>query len=213
MATFRTLYGLPDWANELFTPSAWEWGDVPTWIQAVATVLAVIAASIAAVFTRRMLQVENSRDLQQKVARERMQAELIAIWVEPTTSQTATYPTPRLVDLHYANLSKLPVYDAIILLSNGKVTERIPLHTLPPTPESITREAYLDVLLKAALQRGMRRYHPIVVRKLDIRIIFSDAAGNRWARHKHGPLDPVADDYEPATAPEVPPVPPELEGY
>ena len=87
-----------------------DWGDFPTWLEAVATTGVLIAAGLAARAAGRLLTVARDRDCEQREATERTQAERIAAW-------RAIVPRdPRGVglavgwDAAVRNASELPVY-------------------------------------------------------------------------------------------------------
>lgn len=56
------------------------WGDFPSWVTAVATVLALVAASYAAWRTGKIVTIELGRDRQREQDEERRQASQVAAW-------------------------------------------------------------------------------------------------------------------------------------
>lgn len=76
------------------------WGDVPGWIEALATVGALIAAIVAVRAFWRVLGIEQARERDRLVERERgQQADQVAAWLSVKPALTVL------------NGSSLPVYD------------------------------------------------------------------------------------------------------
>src|SRR5689334_11831407 len=94
-----------------------DWGDVPTWVQAIATLLALIAAGAAASAAWQVLAVERKRDVdrqqvedERRAAEARGQADRVAAW--PSTSPTEqNAPPPPQQGVSIRNASELPVYN------------------------------------------------------------------------------------------------------
>lgn len=98
-----------------------DWGDVPTWVAAIAAVLALVAAALAAVpawRTYRLAKTEAEMD----------QARLVVAWRTPHVPDEA-------VDLAVVNNSTMPVWDLtvhVLSVPSETVVQVVRSPVLPP---------------------------------------------------------------------------------
>lgn len=176
------------------------WGDVPTWIAAIATVAAVIIATIAGVFAKRaagaaqaaadtslkLLGVEQKReDRQDRQERERHEAEernhqaaLVAAWQDPYEAGAV---------LH--NQSKLPIRDVAVTFVNQMTRAR---YERPIEPVMGPGKAILDWpdALEADLEPGPRDQVQMMAeaRSFAVEVTFRDTRGFTWLLDGEGYL-------------------------
>jgi len=167
------------------------WGDVATWVVAVTTLLAFVAAAVAGTVAYKVLAVETRRDLLADSERIAAQAAEVAAWCGRTKAETSifsdgsdTWPEWGAV---IRNASGLPVYGLRVWYcdpadpapgsdlrtlrwyESSELSEVLPPgDTLVSPPREITKQ-------RAA--GGHERWL--------IAVEFTDAAGTRWLR---GPL-------------------------
>ena len=89
------------------------WGDVPTWVTAVATIGALVAAGFAARGAFRLLDVERRRDAERAEAELQWQADLVAAWADREQQQRGRMPWTA-EGAYVANGSPLPIYDVAV---------------------------------------------------------------------------------------------------
>jgi hypothetical protein len=170
-----------------------DWGDVPTWVNAGVTLLALGAAALAVRHARReadaateALKIEQERDrLREAEAAERRkdaeraeQADLVAAWLVRDPSRlTASLADPNPVTANVENGSRLPVYDVELEFFGPPGFAKVNLGTLPhgkavidPPPE-------------------VRREDGTTTDDLNLTLTFRDTAGRVWYRDEHGMLD------------------------
>jgi hypothetical protein len=157
-----------------------EWGDVPTWIQAAASVVLLIAAVVAGWYTHRIYNVERRRDDRFDRERRAHQASQVAAW--------ADIPAKLCV---VKNSSTLPIYYVALVyavvddrryhrLGSVRAFELLPPGTATrPIPDEIR-----DSALWAQINDGLSRYESA----LRVRVDFVDAAGQHWTRDYDGRL-------------------------
>jgi hypothetical protein len=176
------------WFSSAHAPSV-SWGDVPTWIAAVAAGLALYFATAAARAVRRLLLVEQARenrreaaDADRRTAAARaFQADRIGAW-----HQTGYYAAT------LRNGSTLPVYDVAVEFvgTGGDLREQGLLDILPPGDQTLgwtgTASSPQDGQT-AHLQPGQIRPEepPHLFR---VAVTFRDTAGSRWRRDERGLL-------------------------
>jgi hypothetical protein len=205
-----------------------DWGDVPTWVGAVATVLALVAAAIAAVFAGRAYGIESRRDAVAAADRKaavdeqlRSQASRVVIWLKDNVA-----PPSGPFGVMYANTSGLPVFDVNIRLRAPNLDGGVISRMLPPTdgPVELTAASErLNVHVKSddqILRNTMMSWTagayegPIkeaVVEQPGFKIVgqlsyvgadltFTDANERRWRRSGRGPLESVSLDADPTNS-------------
>jgi hypothetical protein len=126
-----------------------QWGDVPTWIGAVATVGALAGAAVAAGIAYRLYRIESTRDQEAANERRRAQATRISGWHGLTTYRE-DLPGPKSRQFWKAtvrNASDLPVYDGRVEFRKtatqdgappvGAVPSHKDIRVLPPGTEQL----------------------------------------------------------------------------
>jgi hypothetical protein len=83
-----------------------DWGDVPTWIQAMGTLFALVAIVAA----WKVLGVERRRDAERQAAEERAQAAKVAAWPSVVRSDPADPGSAPAWGAAVRNASDLPIY-------------------------------------------------------------------------------------------------------
>lgn len=166
------------------------WGTAfPSWIAALATVAAVVAAVWAGKTAKRLYDQEVDRDQRVIDNAERAQADRVAAWMAhsndplvPGTEGTGFGMVKRGWVCRLRNASDVPVYnvDVRIEAPGGQERGRIERSTLPPT--STHFDADLPDM-SHAISGTENNY-----RLLLARISFTDAAGRRWTRSGTGIL-------------------------
>lgn len=149
-----------------------DWGDVPTWIGAIGTVLAVLAAIYAGLQAKRVYLIERERDHRADEDRRRTQAVAISGWVTESGGHSAASEWPI---LEIMNASTLPVYDVVATVTGS---DGIPL---------ISEKFYSIAPASSPLQR------PLVLHEratgavpLLVSLTFRDASGLIWCRDSRG---------------------------
>lgn len=158
-------------------------GDVPTWIGAVTTLGALVAAGA-------VVKVELGREARAKAEAESAQADLVAAWI---ARRAEAWVVVR-------NSSTLPIYGVTILIKN---TVR-PLDPEQPDPK-MRFSRFFEVLppgeepasgLVNDEGKPMRDPDPELKASLGVEVWFTDAAGRRWVRRSTGQLERVSSNYD-----------------
>lgn len=179
-------------------PSGVDWGDMPAWLSAVGTVVALLFAAIAAKAAQRVYQIEFQRDVlaeqtrrQQEDRQRRAQAVLVSGWPGGQTDD----PGPQRWGAFVRNASETPVYQAnvtVLHVHDPDRTERFTLPVIPPGSEPLFRPVSLDANTThtSGDNTGTRSSSPSVG-EYRVEITFTDSAGARWKRDQLGGLAEV----------------------
>lgn len=160
------------------------WGDVPGWIQAVATALALGAAGWAVGLEikagrRRDAQIEARAEDQR-----RAQASQVAIWASsPVIDDPQRAPrNRRYPGATVRNASRLPVFDVFVFVSRDDAAGPVEtyLDSLPVIPPETTLTFELPDDLQIRPGTSVET----------LRIRFVDSASRRWERDGKGGLRP-----------------------
>jgi Bacterial extracellular solute-binding protein len=144
---------------------------VPTWLSAVAALIALMFAAIAAVAARRTYLIESDRDRVNAQARlvqdaylRRSQAALVSTWWSQRDGGA-----------YVRNASDSPVYQAYLTVHDDApgTTVKLDLPVIPPS--------------------GQPEMYPVQVREASltsrrVSLTFTDASGVRWERDRYGRL-------------------------
>lgn len=174
--------------QSLISVAAVDWGDVPTWISALATIAAFLAALLAVRASWNVLTLERAREdraeaqeLERQRAAERAeQADHIAAWsywAEPQMLRRTGWGA--LV----VNESGLPIYDVTAAFfgpdgshrGDGSQSVVPPGQNFIPWPGGLTREGGDG----ASREQGS---------DFRVAVAFRDAAGRTWHRDQNGVL-------------------------
>src|SRR3954452_4835208 len=167
-------------------------GDWPTWIQAVTTILALVAAGYAAIQTHRTIRLEFSRDEERRIEELRREAHRVSMWLERNPEPTIG----SLCRLYITNANSTPVYNANLVVEGQPLTAG--LFTIPPSSEkqeSGLGSGVANSIVAGEMDRTHNPYLDEAMNRIRLELVFSDSAEKRWARTLHGRLRPVADDY------------------
>ena len=189
------------------------WGDVPTWVAAVTTFLAFVAAAFAGLVAYELLKVESGRDLkaeqertERRDAERRGQASKVAAWygtwLSPVTysgGANSGIPATPGSGAVIRNASDLPVYDVSIVYflanppkllgwSEGDREHEIP-ELIPVIPPGEERTPMPESIRRI----GSATREPVWL----VAIEFTDADDQRWMRDPHGALSPRTWPREP----------------
>ncbi|TCJ23033.1 hypothetical protein [Nocardioides jejuensis] len=147
---------------------------IATWVGAMATTGALIAAIYAGHQAAKIVQVERERDDRIEDKERRAQAEQIAGWVSNKNH------------LNMVNLSNLPVYEVQVRYELGELDATEEYGALvPSTREGGSRQVRsFDMILRNVLQTLPPTERP----RPRVTVWFTDTAGIRWERDGHGTL-------------------------
>jgi hypothetical protein len=181
------------------------WGNVPTWVLAVTTLLAFVAAAFAGLVIYELLRIESRRDAvaaqerrQREDAQRWAQASRVAAWYGRWSSVVkgpGMAADPREWTRWGAiisNASDLPVYNVRVSFcvavdpsagSAWRQGERYlgALRLLPPGEEHVEMPDHLRA------EEGASGNEP----RWLVAIEFTDASGRRWLRDPRGRLEPA----------------------
>lgn len=173
-----------------------DWGDFPTWVQAVVTAGALGAAVWAGRATWKVFNLERAReDRAEDEARERRaaderaaQADLVAVWHTVLGSGLAEGPLPTDWAARVINDSPLPVYEVSVEFYGPDGTERDVQRTFIVPPGG--QDFYWQQDLRKVADHDTNG-HPIYTESpQDFRVAlrFRDTAGRQWYRDANGVL-------------------------
>jgi arabinogalactan oligomer/maltooligosaccharide transport system substrate-binding protein len=163
-----------------------DWGDVPTWLSTVSSLLALIFAAVAVILARRTFDIESRRDqataLDRRAqnARERQSlATLVSAWWGTSTSSVGATEAGAFV----RNGSGSPAYHAYLTVHApvGAAEPETVKVRLPVIPPSDVADFHL-VPGESAATTSVR------ASDRQVSLTFTDAAGVRWWRDRHGLL-------------------------
>lgn len=157
-----------------------DWGDIPTWISSVATIMALIFAGLAALAAQRVYRIESQRDevaaearRQQEAFVRRTQAALVSAWWGWGLDGWGAF---------VRNASETPIYQVsltVVDIHDPNVGERVDLPIVPPAAEPVFQSTELGSGLVADGS------HAVDYR---VEVTFTDSAGVRWIRDQLGRL-------------------------
>jgi maltose-binding protein MalE len=183
----------------LLAGPATDWGDVPTWLSAVATILALAFAAVAALAAQRVYRIESERDRisgearrQQEAFVRRTQAALVSAWWGWQPGDPGTQPAGRW-GAFVRNASETPVYQAnltMLDIHDPDLNERFDLPIVPPATEPVFYPSGLSGPAGGDLPAGAGQIVQDGQHAADYRVemVFSDSAGVRWIRDPQGRL-------------------------
>jgi hypothetical protein len=189
-------------------PQSVRWGDVPTWVAAIATLAAVSIAIWAGVSAKkagqaarrtarvslRLLEIEQARDEEQRRAQARLhQADLVAAWHAWDKVPHLVGGTIAVWGATIRNGSPLPVYEVraeLIADSDGRVADSVSLPVLPP---GLNHRAWLngpdDYRKSSGTDQGGNPIYTEGRDQFKVALSFRDTAGREWKRDTRGLLD------------------------
>lgn len=196
--TYRRGVAIP-WANI-------DWGDFPTWISAVTTFGALVAAGwVVSIEVKRENRTEKLLDQQRADHARAEQADHVAAWYIRVESSRPGMPPGSQINVR--NGSRLPIYDVAVELLEGPETHRLPrVAILPPGDHSLP---YPDAMREITAIFDSNAKIRARLRALEIVLTFRDTAGRVWTRNQYGSLTqhgiavPISTAYEMDSAPAV----------
>lgn len=180
------------------------WGDVATWVLAVTTLLAFVAAAFAGLVAYQLLAVESARDLraeeeraERRDADRRAQAARVTAWYGTWRSRSVFPQSPMPDWPAYGavirNASDLPVYDVRVAFCIGVdpaagVDWRSGMRYSSPDliPVVPPGEERAEIPNQTRDQEAAGESEA----KWLVALEFTDAAGHRWLRDPRGRLTP-----------------------
>lgn len=185
------------------------WGDFPSWVTAVATVLALLAASYAALRTGKIVTIELGRDRQREQDEERRQASQVAAWAAESVhdpvggNNVFSQYTTMSVSGFVVNGSSQPIFNIRVLwfVKDENIYETA-LAVLPPGGAE-TWEMPDEVMARFDDQTAEQGHKPLrgyleaqllssmAAEMLRLEVSFDDSHGRRWTRDRFGNLGKV----------------------
>jgi hypothetical protein len=163
-----------------------DYGDVPTWIAAVATVLALVAAGFAAWASWNVLKRETQRDADRDDAERRQQANLVAAW-----HGVVPHPVQRGAGLYrpvVRNGSELPIYQVgVEVVVEGSTGIVHMTEVLGPGQWFVTQSGHFNFADHPTEKLRLHASSP----GFQVAVSFSDAAGIAWRRDENGQLEQI----------------------
>jgi hypothetical protein len=178
-------------------PGRMQWGDVPTWVLAGTSLLALAAAVFAGLVAYAVLAVELRRDRRsdheraaQREDDRRSQAAKVAAWFDRWTEAGNRLAVGAVI----SNASDLPVYDirvsfcVAVAEASGLTWRQGERYSSPELMHIVapgrTRAEMPEEIFEAEAAEGNRP-------KWLVAIEFTDSTGNRWLRDARGRLGPA----------------------
>jgi arabinogalactan oligomer/maltooligosaccharide transport system substrate-binding protein len=194
---------MPHFASTL--ASATNWGDVPTWVSACATLMAFLFAAGAVLIARRTYRLESERDRinaserrKQEAFLRRSQAALVsAWWAEDGQNGQGKHSWAG----HLRNASDTPVYKAsLTIIGPGSRPRRKVLDLQVVPPAQVPAKYHFNDLGLQEDGRHDQDGHPLADYRVSLR--FTDATGIRWMRDEYGNLKELDSNLLIWTSPE-----------
>lgn len=166
----------PDWSRV-------NWGDAPTWVSALTTLAALLAAGwIVRIELARDEERRKERRAEKDTVERAEQADRIAVWVAKKASGWNVYSR---------NSSDLPVFDVTIKLWEDGGEPQESFHSLlpPDTSEKPLPDSFWIVHQDS--ERGKMLVSETRAARVRTSIKFQDAAGRIWFRNERGLLTKI----------------------
>jgi arabinogalactan oligomer / maltooligosaccharide transport system substrate-binding protein len=170
-----------------------DWGDVPTWLASLATILALLFAAVAAVTAHRAYRMESDRDRvsaqarqEQEASLRRAQAVLVSAWWGRRPEEPGGRPGGGPGGgwgAFVRNASETPVYLATLTMldiHHPDASEHLDLAIVPPSAQPAFHPSGLAG--DPPVQDGQQAVD------YRVEITFTDSTGVRWIRDQHGLL-------------------------
>jgi len=176
------------------------WGDYPSWINLVFTLLAAVAAIYAGYQAKRILDIEMKRDRDIDLLRRQDQANFVSGWTRPALvvfSNMSNFCRP-VIEACVQNNSGQCIYDVeISWWISGDVEHKSFIDLIPPNEERcrpmpgellekfVGIEGYSD----SAVDTGQAEEECLTVcDSTRLEISFTDSKNQKWKRDKSGNL-------------------------
>jgi len=164
------------------------WGlYVPTWILAVATTGALVAAALAAFFTGRSLKLERGREAALERERRVSQARLVTAWLAVDDNWNPRGQGPLTTDgLTHQNGSYQPITEVAIALSLNNFEYWIKeIKLVPPGFDTVFQQPggmSYGPLVISPINSPQRYLSLSEVSDVEVDLRFTDSAGVQWRR-------------------------------
>lgn len=172
-----------------------DWGNVPSWISAIVSIAAFVAASLAARAAWKQVKFTASDQYHRNSLREQEYASRVAVWASPSHTEFGQ------IEYHYANFSDLPIFNLLITPAAAP-HRRAAMQVVAPTdkiryiiPDRINEELpsglkFSGIPLSKEKRKALfeinERVHALA--QSGVYIQFRDAAGQVWRRDPNGNL-------------------------
>jgi hypothetical protein len=171
------------------------------WVEATATLAALLAAIVAGAYASAAFRLEVRRDEIRVTTDRRAQASLVAAWLEFVISEDAGLPYHQLksIVIRLRNASELPVtsvrFDVIHLspFPDGVMEQHMhgdQVAVLPPATSPLQIEWKDNTAVTQAEHEWRNRGHQ-GAQRFGLELLFRDAAGIHWKRDWQGHLTEV----------------------
>jgi hypothetical protein len=189
--------------------------DAAAWIQALATVAAVVAASVAATMALGALRNEQARDDRFEHEQRGAQASLVAVWPVAFAEPDGSGRVALQLEYGYAlrNASELPIWEVDVTWSGGardRMDDSAHVMELPPTESVHAHHGLVPPAAQATVFRSNGEPLDLMTPGLvltpqaadhtgmgghpsQVAIRFRDAAGRPWRRGYDGTLHAIDD--------------------
>ncbi|HET6213859.1 MAG TPA: hypothetical protein VFE14_13425, partial [Micromonosporaceae bacterium] len=176
-----------------WTVAAANLGDIPTWISALASLLALVGAGLATWQAYRIYQLESMRDsdarseqrTRDRLAR-RAQAGLVSGWWGYAGGGELDDTDAHQWGAFVRNASELPVFRATVTTVNrtsAELAESFDLPAIPPAGQPVFHR-----LRGAALAQVVQSERAGQIFDYRVVLAFTDSSGVRWIRDQRGGL-------------------------
>lgn len=166
------------------------WGDVPSWLSALATAAALVAAVKAWRAAAAVVMIERQRDADRADTEQRQQADRVATWPSLVLSDPSDPRSPPRWGVAVRNASGLPIYQ--VHIEHEPITrhagalavifEVVPPGTFLLSERRLYRLSRADRLLRVGVDEALPD------RGYQVALTFTDAAGRTWHRDVRGAL-------------------------
>ena len=188
--------------------AAIDWGNVPTWVSAIATSAGLIFLFFAAIVARRTYLLQDGERRRAQAQMEKAQAALVSVWWgsepapsngtlhDPVQPQGTAEERPRTADCAWLlNASTGPIYRAVVQAEFRHSGHTAAAH-LPVVLPGVPRRVLTEPESSSAKARKSASDYAVSVR-------FTDASGLRWVRDEYGGLTQLDPTFEIWTSPET----------
>ena len=164
-----------------------QWGDVATWVGGAATAVALVLTWALLLITRRE---QRGRDEEQRQA----QAHRVSGWSD--RSERVGDTAMHAITVSVQNASNEPVYGVRAAVGAAWFGDRIPYQELTlryVLPPKSGKQETVELQLRRSAAGDYESSPPV-------ELIFRDAAGRYWHRHRNGGLSEITKDLPPSGA-------------
>lgn len=164
-----------------------DWGDIPTWVSAIGTLVALAFAAVAARSAIKVYEIESRRDRVHADERKRQlefvrraQAAMVSAWWGTQTGSDGVSRWGAFV----RNASETPIYQtrvSVVKVFEPDISDSFGISVLPPTADPAFYPS--TVWVSSAAERDVPDFR--------VEMTFTDSVGIRWIRDQQGKLAEV----------------------